>query len=100
MVEQRRFGWRRRGQIQSSKTCGPPARSVVWPGARRLAKTIRPSAAVLPASAGGGRPRRVGQRGEQLKKGHTMTVVELFPVDAYNQMTIDQGHPPNWINRD
>jgi pyruvate/2-oxoglutarate dehydrogenase complex dihydrolipoamide dehydrogenase (E3) component len=29
-----------------------------------------------------------------------MTIVELFPVDVYNQKTIDQGHPPNWINRD
>ncbi len=29
-----------------------------------------------------------------------MKVVELLPVDVYNQKTIDQGHPPNWINRD
>ena len=29
-----------------------------------------------------------------------MTVVELFPADIYNQKTIQQGHPPDWINRD
>jgi hypothetical protein len=29
-----------------------------------------------------------------------MTIVELFPADIYNQKTIQQGHPPDWINRD
>ena len=29
-----------------------------------------------------------------------MTTVELFPADIYNQKTIRQGHPPDWINRD
>src|SRR5712671_546344 len=29
-----------------------------------------------------------------------MTTVELFPADIYNQKTIQQGHPPDWINRD
>jgi Pyridine nucleotide-disulphide oxidoreductase len=29
-----------------------------------------------------------------------MTVVELFPADVHNQKTIQQGHPPNWINRE
>jgi len=29
-----------------------------------------------------------------------MAVVELFPADIYNQKTIQQGHPPDWINRD
>jgi hypothetical protein len=26
-------------------------------------------------------------------------ITELFPMDIYNQMTIQQGHPPDWINR-
>lgn len=25
-------------------------------------------------------------------------IVKLFPADAYNQRTINQGHPPNWRN--
>jgi pyruvate/2-oxoglutarate dehydrogenase complex dihydrolipoamide dehydrogenase (E3) component len=29
-----------------------------------------------------------------------MITVELFPADIYNQKTIRQGHPPDWINRD
>jgi pyruvate/2-oxoglutarate dehydrogenase complex dihydrolipoamide dehydrogenase (E3) component len=29
-----------------------------------------------------------------------MTTVKLFPDDVYNQKTIHQGHPPDWINRD
>jgi pyruvate/2-oxoglutarate dehydrogenase complex dihydrolipoamide dehydrogenase (E3) component len=29
-----------------------------------------------------------------------MTTVELFPADTYNQKTISQGHPQDWINRD
>jgi pyruvate/2-oxoglutarate dehydrogenase complex dihydrolipoamide dehydrogenase (E3) component len=29
-----------------------------------------------------------------------MTIVELFPADVHNQKTIQQGHPPNWINRE
>lgn len=29
-----------------------------------------------------------------------MTTVKLFPDDIYNQKTIHQGHPPDWINRD
>jgi len=33
------------------------------------------------------------------KGGHTMTTVELFPADSYNQKTIQQGHPPGWTNR-
>jgi len=27
-----------------------------------------------------------------------MMIVELFPSDANNQRTINQGHPPNWAN--
>jgi pyruvate/2-oxoglutarate dehydrogenase complex dihydrolipoamide dehydrogenase (E3) component len=26
-------------------------------------------------------------------------ITELFPMDIYNQLTIQQGHPPDWINR-
>lgn len=26
--------------------------------------------------------------------------IELFPADAHNQKTINQGHPPGWINGD
>jgi hypothetical protein len=29
-----------------------------------------------------------------------MTTVELFPNDIYNQKTVRQGHPSDWINRD
>ncbi|MET7400557.1 FAD-dependent oxidoreductase [Dactylosporangium sp. NPDC005572] len=29
-----------------------------------------------------------------------MTTVELYPDDVYNQRTIRQGHPPDWVNRD
>jgi glycine/D-amino acid oxidase-like deaminating enzyme len=25
-------------------------------------------------------------------------IVKLFPADAHNQRTINQGHPPNWQN--
>jgi pyruvate/2-oxoglutarate dehydrogenase complex dihydrolipoamide dehydrogenase (E3) component len=28
-----------------------------------------------------------------------MTTIELFPVDIHNQKTIQQGHPPDWTNR-
>ena len=28
-----------------------------------------------------------------------MSSVELFPADIYNQKTIRQGHPPDWVNR-
>jgi pyruvate/2-oxoglutarate dehydrogenase complex dihydrolipoamide dehydrogenase (E3) component len=28
-----------------------------------------------------------------------MTTVKLFPADIYNQKTIQQGHPPEWTNR-
>src|SRR5499426_2690936 len=38
-------------------------------------------------------------RGSGAKGGHTMTTVELFPADSYNQTTIQQGHPPGWTNR-
>src|SRR5215469_13290044 len=29
-----------------------------------------------------------------------MTIVKLFPADIYNQKTIQQGHPPDWTNRE
>ena len=28
-----------------------------------------------------------------------MKAVKLFPADIYNQKTIQQGHPPDWTNR-
>ena len=29
-----------------------------------------------------------------------MTTIELYPDDIYNQRTIRQGHPPDWVNRE
>src|SRR5438309_12078352 len=29
-----------------------------------------------------------------------MTTVKLFPADIHNQKTIQQGHPPEWTNRE
>ena len=29
-----------------------------------------------------------------------MTIVKLFPADIYNQKTIQQGHTPDWTNRE
>ena len=29
-----------------------------------------------------------------------MTIVKLFPADIYNQKTVQQGHPPDWTNRE
>src|SRR2546430_1752294 len=29
-----------------------------------------------------------------------MTTIELFPADIHNQKTIQQGHPPEWTNRE
>ena len=29
-----------------------------------------------------------------------MTTIELYPDDVYNQRTIRQGHPPDWVNRE
>src|SRR5215475_6306249 len=29
-----------------------------------------------------------------------MTIVKLFPADIYNQKTVQQGHPPDWMNRE
>src|SRR5919106_3901680 len=29
-----------------------------------------------------------------------MTTIELFPADVHNQKTIQQGHPPDWVNRE
>jgi pyruvate/2-oxoglutarate dehydrogenase complex dihydrolipoamide dehydrogenase (E3) component len=29
-----------------------------------------------------------------------MATIELYPDDVYNQRTIQQGHPPGWVNRE
>jgi hypothetical protein len=41
----------------------------------------------------------LGRRDEQIEGGQMMATIELFPTDVYNQKTIRQGHPPDWMNR-